>query len=238
MDESRLRELMADAPGNPPPAAFGIDEVRAVSRRAAKRHREGIAAVSAVAVVLLAGVVFSGNIADTGSADPRTVSAPAGSGTAAWQNGTDPGKTHTDGQRRPGTASAQNSPGPKPKQGGNGSRGNGPSRAERTGRCDKVGRELVDALADELPPTDDDQVLRCAPEGHAVSVQVDGGTVTAWLSDSEVSDTHNQPPGAFSVVRRTSAGTLSVMSIPGRQEYGAPLSAKLPRIATAVANAL
>lgn len=207
---------MAGASGYAPPATFDLDEVRAVSRRVTKRRRTAAALAGAGAVLLLTGAVISGNIATTESADPAA--------------------------RQHGTESTQNSPGLAPKQGGNGSRGDGPSRADRTGRCDKVGWELVEALDDELPPTDDAPVPRCDPEGHAVAVRVDGGTVTAWLSERSpgdtAGDTPNQPPGAVSVVRRTSVGVLTVMSIPGEQKYGAPLSAQVPRIATAVANAL
>lgn len=227
MNEPRLRELMTDATGDPPPATFDVDDVRAASWRVTWRHRRRVASGAVVVVLLLACAVISGSIAGAGGADSRRASSSAAGAPPA-------------GTPRNGTAATENSPGPEPKQGGNGSRGDGPSRAGRTSRCDKVGRELVDALEDELPATDDASVPRCDPEGHAVSVQVDDGTVTAWLSPGKDSDAGNQPqpPGAFRVIRRTSVGTLTVMSIAGAQEYAAPLSDRLPRIATAVANAL
>ena len=63
-------------------------------------------------------------------------------------------------------------PGFVPKQGGNESRENGPSRAGRTDRCVKVSRELVDALVDELPATEHALIRRCGAVGHAGSAAI------------------------------------------------------------------
>lgn len=239
MDESRLRELMTDAPGETPPATFGIDEVRSASRRATLRRRAAITASSAVAVLILSGAGVFGIMAATDGPGQTIASSSGenGSNEPAKQENAAPVQPETAGKRQPGTASEQDSPGLAPKQGGDGSGRDGPPRADSTDGCDKVDRKLANALADELPATGNQP--DCSPDGHGVTFQLDGGIVTASVTEGTLPDTYDGPPDSVTVTRQTAGGsTLTMASIPGEGENRAPLSGEVKRIATELAGKL
>lgn len=239
MDESRLRELMTDAPGEAPPATFGIDEVRSASRSATLRRRSAITASSAVVVLVLAGAGVFGIMAATDGPGQTIASSAGESGSEepARQENAAPVQPESAGERQPGVASEQDSPGLAPKQGGDRSGREGPSRADSTDGCDKVDRELANALAGELPVTGIEPT--CSPDGHEVTVELDGGVVTASVTEGTVPDTYDGPPGLITVTRQTSGGsTLTIVSIPAEGENSAPLSGEVKRIATELAGDL
>lgn len=245
MDEARLRELMADAPGEAPPPTFDIDEVRAASRRATLRRRAAVTGTSAVAVLALAGAGIFGTMAATGgpgqAGSGQAMASSSGESAgkqSARQENAAPVQPDTAGKRQPGTASEQDSPGLAPKQGGDGPGRDGP-RADSTDGCDKVDRKLANALADELPATGTRPEPACSPDGQGVTFQLPSGVVTASVIAGTLPATYDGPPGTITVTRQTSGGgTLTLVSIPGEGASSAPLNGEVKRIATELAGTL
>ncbi|GAB3577962.1 hypothetical protein GCM10027445_44420 [Amycolatopsis endophytica] len=225
MDERELTELFRAVPGEPPPAAFDVRDVRDASARATARRRMTLAAASLCVVFALLGAGIMGFV----------------------QSRTTP-SNQVLGQEQPvggpvRLPTASGLPGPSAMQGGVGTGENGP-RADGTPGCDKVDRELAAALAGELPSTGVTGPRAgdvCTPGSRSASYGVAengrSGTVSATVL----------PPGASVQLaklvegavadqqRAAGGGTVIVLSVPAPGS-AAPLADDVTRIARSLAG--
>lgn len=180
MDDRELQSLFADAPGEAPPAGFGLSDVTAASQRATARHRLRVATVSsAAALVLLGGGIFvalgpmSGD--GGGSGEETALSAPK-------FDAQPPGQPQAGDARQDdgGSVNAEAAPSKQ------GDAADKPGRdATRTARCEQVDRQLAIALAGELPVVPDSEPIPgqfdCTPGMTQAAYRVDGEVISAAL---------------------------------------------------------
>ncbi|NIJ14920.1 hypothetical protein FHU38_005328 [Saccharomonospora amisosensis] len=227
MDEGELRQLFREAPGEPPEPTFTAQDVVTASRRTTARRRAAVAGVAA-AVVLVAGVGGTvGVLLGDGSGSETGTLSPA----LAPEQG-QPG----EGRARP--PSIEGFPGVSPKQGGEAGE-DGP-RADSTGRCEKVDRELAAALAGELPIGAAEQASTspvCPAGSRAAAYRVEEGTVSVVLVAPGVAPQLPRQPRGTAIAERDSpqGGTLLVVSIPAQESTVAPFADQLERVAAALA---
>jgi hypothetical protein len=234
-DESDLRTLFANAPGDPPPPAFDAGDVVAASRRVTARRRRVIAAACACVVLVLGGVGIIGS-ALTASPQSGTMMAKGSGGAERTNDLTAEGQPGDGPERHSGTT-APGFPTPSPQQGGAENGRNGP-RADSTFGCDKVDRELATALAGELPVT----VAAAPVPGHVCSTGIrsagfplSGGTVSVAVVPAGARAPAT-PPGVARAERpAASGGIVLVISTPEGPGAAPPFAADLGRIAAALA---
>ncbi|WP_020669377.1 hypothetical protein [Amycolatopsis nigrescens] len=236
MDERELETLFRDAPGEPPPSAFTMDDISKASARAKLRRRNALVAGLSCLIVLAGGAGVVLNLG-SGVGERSAANAP---GQVMSNTESGPGEQPPPGPARPLTTDF---PTPSPKQGGDGTGENGP-RAESTYGCDKVDRELATALAGELPVT----VLTEAAPGRictetsrsaSFGVQVPGhqGLISATVLPPGVRIKYAaQPPGSELQERATQHNaTLVLLSVPSPGDTVAPFRDDLSRIADGLA---
>ncbi|GAB3485519.1 hypothetical protein [Amycolatopsis cihanbeyliensis] len=245
MDENELRTLFREAPGEPPAAGFDAEHVAARSRRLTARRRMGIAAGASSVVLVLAGAGLLGVGLDM---DPFETAPNAGSSAVDAQrdSGTEFGGAEQPAQpseRQPDEAPAQGFPDSSPKQGGEGSGEDGP-RAESTSGCDQVDRELVTALADELPVTAQPKPVvsrLCGAGWRSAGVAVRDGTVSGQISvvvlpAGSTLSLAPQPQGSERASHTTGGGgTVWVLSTPAPEAGTAPYAGSVDSLAAALA---
>ncbi|MEU3272401.1 hypothetical protein ABZ639_16285 [Saccharomonospora sp. NPDC006951] len=240
MDEKELEELFLEAPGEPPPPGFTAADVATASRKATAKRRTVVAGVAA-AVVALGGVgttigLLSGPAPSeqTTAAAPQAESAPsAGRGNAENDQS---GQPQSEAERHP---SAQVVPQDSPKQGGEPG-GKTDPRVGSTAGCDKVDRELANALAGELPVTASAAALpasACPSGTRGAALPFDGGTVDVVLVPEGGRSSFQWAEGTVTAQRRTAGGaTVVVASVPAPGSQAPPFADRLDDIAAALAE--
>ncbi|WP_216211474.1 hypothetical protein [Amycolatopsis aidingensis] len=246
MDEHELRTLFREAPGEPPAASFDAEDVAARSRRLTSRRRMAIASGASCVLLVLAG---AGLLGVGLNMDPFETAPNAGSSAvdAQHDSGTEFGGAEQPAQpsmRHPNEAPAQGFPDSSPKQGGEGSGENGP-RAESTSGCDQVDRELVTALADELPVTAQPKpvVSRiCGAGWRSAGVAVQDGSASGQISVAvlpagTIVSPAPPPEGSERASHATvSGGTVIVLSTPAPGTSRAPYAGSVDGLAAALAG--
>jgi hypothetical protein len=220
VDEKKLAELFQEAVRDTPPASFGTGDVRQASHRATIRRRNGIVAGSALVLALLAGGAVT-TVALTGGKSNSTASAPAAAGRADTANS---GTMDSNGlaprvEQAPSAPSAKNDRSEPPMQGGplTGQAGTSAGGGAPSG-CGQADRELVAALADELPaaakPSEPLVVpFGCPPGSRGGAVRVTqgakSGVISIFLIPPGVSPGFAAPGSNVSNSAISSAGTAT-----------------------------
>ncbi|AOS65992.1 hypothetical protein [Actinoalloteichus hymeniacidonis] len=182
MDEKKLSGLFHDAVGDTPPASFDEGDVVRTSRRVTARRRMTAAGGSAFGVaVLVGGLMWGGLLPDL----------PGGPGTGEEmaQNGQEQ-QTHTV---MGGNPLEESSADPRSSSLLDGQHGFQPE-------CGQVDPALVDLLAEELPPTADEQArpvgLDCLPDSRGVSIPVRDDAGSGLLSVVVAPESADSPTAA------------------------------------------